>query len=793
MGEPDQSEPNADQERRDLLGLFEQAPGFLCFVRGRELVFERANAAYRKLVGRDNLLGKPLRQALPELEGQGYFELLDDVFAGGQPFVGHASRVLLERTPGAGLEEAFVDFIFQPVRDEQGAIVGILVQGHDVTEARRQQLEKDATKERYRALFEAIDDGFCIVQLLFDDDGRARDYRFLEANAAFEEHTGLSDVVGKTARELVPDLDQSWFRLYEEVARTGTAVRFENHAPAMKRWFEVYASRVGDPASDQVALVFKNISVRKHAESVLQESEARFRNMADHAPVMLWLTDAAGQCVYLNRRWYEYTGQNEITGLGLGWLEAVHPEDAARSQQVFLSANATAQPFTIEYRLRRADGQYGWAIDAAAPRFNEQGDFLGYIGSVVDISEHKRAEEQKETLLQLEQLGRARAEEANRIKDEFLGMISHELRTPLSAVLGWARMLRGGTLEPQKREQALEVIERNTRAQAQLVDDLLDINRILSGKLKLEVEAVDVAMMVADAIETVRIAADAKGIRIQATLDSTNVVMGDPTRLQQIVWNLLSNAVKFTPKRGRVLVTVRKQDSSVELEVADTGAGIDPSFLPHVFERFSQADAGSTRRSGGLGLGLSIAKHLVEAHGGFITASSPGLGQGATFLVRLPLPAASRREASVPPPGASSAPSLPCPPELQGLHVLVVDDEPDARALLVTILESCKARVTAVASARAALKRLRKEPPDVLISDIGMPDEDGYALIRQVRALEPDGRKLPAVALTAYARLEDRTRVLMAGFQTHIGKPVEPVELLAVVASLLNRHTPIPD
>ncbi|MFP2931514.1 PAS domain S-box protein, partial [Pyxidicoccus sp. 3LG] len=529
---------------------------------------------------------------------------------------------------------------------------------------KRQEVQWQAAEERYRALFESIDDGVCLMQLLFDAEGRPVDYRFLEANEAFEEHTGLRNAVGRTARELVPDLDESWFRLYGQVALTGETARFENHAPAMgDRWFEVYASRVGRPELLQVALVFKNITERKLAEMKLQESEARFRNMADHAPVMLWVTDDQARCTYLNRSWYDFTGQTEETGLGLGWLEAVHPDDAKRSGDVFLEANARKAPFRLEYRLRRKDGEYRWAIDAAGPRFGPDGAFLGYIGSVIDITERKRVEEEREALLSREQEARAQAEEANRLKDEFLATVSHELRTPLSAILGWVQLLRAGTLPLEKRERAMETIERNARAQAQLIEDLLDVGRILSGKLKLEVEPVNVGTVVEQALEAVRPAAEARNIRLQAALDSTSSVMGDAMRLQQVVWNLLSNAVKFTPKGGRVQVFVERRDSSVDISIADTGEGIPPEFLPHVFERFRQADASSTRRMGGLGLGLSIVKHLVEAHGGTVHASSEGVGRGATFVVTLPLSVALRREPMCRPPcspeAAQGRPPLP--------------------------------------------------------------------------------------------------------------------------------------
>ncbi|MDO9016706.1 MAG: PAS domain S-box protein [Deltaproteobacteria bacterium] len=397
-------------------------------------------------------------------------------------------------------------------------------------------------------------------------------------------------------------------------------------------------------------------------------------------------------------------------------------------------------------------------------------------------------------LFEMTQRERLRAEEASRAKDELLSMTSHELRTPLNAILGWSRMLRSGTLSEEKQAHALDTIERNARVQIKLVDDLLDFSRVVTGRLRLTLAPLDPAQVVEAAVEVVRPAAEAKGVRLQVLLDpDAGTLNGDAGRLQQVAWNLLSNAVKFTPKGGRIYVRMQREDSHVELVVGDTGAGIEPSFLPHAFQPFRQQDATITRMHGGLGLGLAIVKQLVELHGGTIEAKSDGLGEGATFIVRLPIsplrsacpPARSALTAEVAQPGAT----LRCPPELAGLRVLVCEDEPDARDLLESILVGCKATVVLAASAREALDRFAEAVPDVLISDIGMPDASGYELIRQIRALPPEkGGRVPAVALTAYASMSDRTRALMEGFQNHVAKPTEPQELLAAVAALARRH-----
>ena len=400
----------------------------------------------------------------------------------------------------------------------------------------------------------------------------------------------------------------------------------------------------------------------------------------------------------------------------------------------------------------------------------------------------------KDELLMREQTIRAEAEAANRAKDEFLSILSHELRTPLNAILGWSAMLRQRTLSQDKVLRALETIERNAKSQAQLIEDILDISRIITGKLRLQVRPVNLVPVIESAIESVRLAAEAKSIRLQSRIDSeAGPLLGDAARLQQVVWNLLSNALKFTPKDGRVEIRLERVNSHVEITVSDTGPGISSDFLPFVFDRFRQHDSTTTRSYGGLGLGLAIVRQLVELHGGTVTVVSPGIGQGTTFTVQLPVmiihPPASdpeRLHSIVEANGRVEA-----SPTLEGLKILVVDDEADARELLSTILQKYGADVIAVASVKEALTIIETathRSPDVLVSDIGMPDEDGYSLIRKLRQLEAQrGGKLPAIALTAYAGSDDRRQALLAGFQMHVTKPVDAAELVAVVASLTGR------
>jgi signal transduction histidine kinase/CheY-like chemotaxis protein len=430
--------------------------------------------------------------------------------------------------------------------------------------------------------------------------------------------------------------------------------------------------------------------------------------------------------------------------------------------------------FRVEVAARRAE------TDAALAR--QSATESGELATKLDIT---RAELQRALSV---------AETATRARDEFLATVSHELRTPLTSIIGWLQLIRGET-EPDILREAHETIERNARAQSRLIDDILDFSRINAGKLRLDVRPLDLVDVIGSAVEVVRPAADAKGVKLDAVLDpSAGFISGDPDRLQQVVWNLLSNAVKFTPRGGRVQARLERVNSHVEVTISDTGSGISPDFLPFVFDRFSQAESGSTRAYGGLGLGLGIVKNLVELHGGTVQALSPGTGSGATFIVRLPVMVARDHNAAR---VAERAAPAPAPAEsdiagLEGCAILVVEDNDDARKLLHTILSRAGATVSAAENVSAALRILAHQRPDLIVSDIEMPGEDGYSFISKVRARESPSRRVPAIALTAYTRSVDRVRALAAGFQMHMAKPVEPAELVAASKSLVaaTSHTP---
>ncbi|MEO6055114.1 MAG: PAS domain S-box protein [Chthoniobacterales bacterium] len=482
------------------------------------------------------------------------------------------------------------------------------------------------------------------------------------------------------------------------------------------------------------------------------------------------------------------------------------PEDRVNEEAEILSRIRRSERFdhfeTI--RISKSGEQLHLSV-TVSPIKDSSGNVVGASKVARNITGRKKADaalkkamaeievvnRERQELLDSEREARSQAERAGRIKDEFLATLSHELRTPLNAVLGWASIMRIGKLQGEELQKGLETIERNARAQAQIIEDLLDMSRIISGKVRLDVQRIDLSAVLTESIDTVRATAEAKGIRLQAIVDPfVSPMFGDPNRLQQVFWNLLNNAIKFTPKEGSIQIVLQRINSQVEIHIIDSGQGISTEFLPYVFDRFQQADASTTRQYGGLGLGLAIVKQLVELHGGVVRVKSGGSGQGATFTVQLPLLAVhAEPEKDQEHPRVPRRESLPLPAIcLESVHVLVVDDETDARELVKRLLEMAGAKVSLAASASEGMEQIHKACPDVLVCDIGMPGEDGYSLIGKLRALKDKKKSaLPAIALTAYARSEDRTKAIRSGFQNHLSKPVEPAELMAVVSSLAGR------
>jgi PAS domain S-box-containing protein len=959
----------------------------------------------------------------------------------------------------------------------------------DITGRKQAEEAVRQSETKYRTLFDSMDEGYCIIEMIFDENDRPIDYRFVEVNSAFERQSGMHEVTGKRMLEFVSDIESHWLENYGRVAKTGEPIRFANEYKSLHRWFDVYAFKPSQAGQNLVAVLFtditsrvraeeslressefnqdvidsitshiavldengeitaineawrqfavengadwtmngigvgtnyldvcinahgdfaeeadaihkgikmvldgetdyftieypchspsaerwfqltvspltrtgggavvshQNVTERRRAEEKIRESEVRFRTMADNAPVMIWVTDPTGYCTFLSQSWYEYSGQTSETGLGFGWMNAVHRDDRERAEREFLSANERCAPFTGEYRFANAAGEYHWAINSAQPRFDASGNYLGYIGSVVDIHERKLAQEaivraerqaaeeyqallgrivplaatlgrardldsifravrefisasmpcsgffvsffesetsmrhaayvwgdgveidisefppmplmpegggansravfEKRTiitnnywddmkgrphvivrengidpksslivpmmikdkvlgtlevqayengafneehavalemaanlaavaienvrLIETEAAARQAAESANRAKDEFLSVLSHELRTPLNAMLGWVRMLKAGVLDEENTERALEVIERNTRLQGSLIEDLLDVSRIISGKMRIETELVDLISVVKTASETIRPLADAKDVNYSFEHEDESVFLtADAVRLQQVVSNLLQNAIKFTPAGGEINISLERNEANAILRVTDTGVGIEKDLLPHIFDRFRQADASARRNFTGLGLGLTIVRNIVELHGGTIDVESEGKDKGSTFTLTLPLASDFYSDLNLAAHAEKTSSGA-----LAGKFILLVDDDSENLLPLKMFLENEKADVTPAANALEALKHLAERDFHLMITDIGMPEIDGYELVSRLRS-DAGARNaaLKAIALTAYASVDDRERALGSGFQAHLAKPVNFDELLSTI------------
>jgi PAS domain S-box-containing protein len=588
---------------------------------------------------------------------------------------------------------------------------------------------------------------------------------------------------------------QPWYRLSGSV-KLVTAIVSWATVFALVRTLPV-AMRL--PGTAKLAeRLMEEVEERKRSENALRDSSARLSLAMEHSRLGDWSWDAATDVCQFSTRAAELLGLPE--GARETWEQVVariHPEEQAAARQAVRRAILDRGDYEDEYRVRHADGREIWISAKGRAQYDGEGHVTSIVGTLADVTERRQADHERERLLANESAARAEAERANRMKDEFLATLSHELRTPLHAILGWVNMLREDHSDERELRAGLEVIQRNTQVQARLIEDLLDMSRIISGKVRLDVQQVELASVIEAALDAVRPWAESRKIRLIHVLDPlAGPVRGDSARIQQIVWNLLSNAIKFTPPGGKVEVTLERVNSHVEISVSDNGCGIAPEVLPHIFDRFRQADSSFSRRHGGLGLGLSIVRHLAEMHGGSVQAKSPGIDQGATFRVILPLPAAHPergdagdgeiREHPAAASHVSQADSS--KPDLTGARVLIVDDEVDSRDLVRRILKGQGAEVVAAASGAEALAAMREQSFDTLVSDIGMPGMDGYQLIRQIRALPPaEGGHVPAIVLSAFARAEDRRRAMNAGFDMFVSKPADPLELLAAVHRSVSR------
>jgi PAS domain S-box-containing protein len=626
-----------------------------------------------------------------------------------------------------------------------------------------------------------------------------RDYAIFMTDArgnVINWNLGAAHILGYTEEEILGENAALFFtpqdRARGEPDRELATAEMEGRAED-ERWHlrrdgtRFWASGVVTPVRDDdgrllgFTKVMRDMTERRRIE----EERDRFFNLSMD---MLCIAELDGYLKRINPAFERTLGYTAEELLARPIFDLIHPDDRSTTVNEYCRL-AQGKPTTLmENRVRCKDGSFKWLAWSYFPVPHEG---IAY-GVGRDITPIKQAHE----------MLRSRAEEmeaANRIKDEFLATLSHELRTPLTSMLGWSRLLRSGQLDEEGRGRAIQIIERNAESQSKLIEDLLDVSRIITGKLKVELQPVTVPLLVESVVNSLRPSAEAKTLQLITAIDHTaGPVLGDPTRLQQIVSNILSNAIKFTPSGGQIELRLDRSNSHARLQIADTGIGINPDVLPHIFERFSQADSSSRRSHSGLGLGLAIVHHLVQQHGGTVRAESEGEGKGSVFTVDLPLAPTDVSRGSSGPIGLSRGASVEMFHEgdlstrrsLKGLKVLLIEDESDTRDLLRTIVEGCGALVIAVSSGGAAMAAVTEFTPDVIVSDVGLPGENGYDLIERIRELDPSaGGTIPAVALTAYAAPRNRRRALLAGFHTHLAKPVEPDELVAVVASLAAKQT----
>lgn len=806
-----------EAERANLAAVVEGAPAFICVLRGPDHLLELANDAYHQVVGRVLERGRSIRELLPEVEGQGFFELLDQVYLTGEPVSGTEVPVMVG-PPGSPDRDRYVNYIYQALTGPDQKPNGVFVHGVDVTESvRSREVIAESERRRRQALDAAKLGSFNIDpaagELVADEQFR-RIFGVAEGSVTYEEafaivHPDDREMVRERVASATRPMDPETYAVEYRVvhpdgtvrwvsARGGSTVR-TMHDGARVTSFDGTVADITDRKAAEDALAFQWHLL----DLIFRESPAA---------MALWRGE---DMVFerVNPHFHALFGDRPLEGLPL--LEAV-PELAGQGfEEMLREVLHTGEPVVGHEVLARFSDRPG---DPPLDRYfdfsylrvqDPEGRPYGVYDHAVDVTARvlarrdleesqrqlREALSERQSLLDAERAARSEAETAGRMKDEFLATLSHELRTPLTAIVGWTRLLQMIPDQPQRAIDGLEVISRNAKAQTQIIEDILDMSRIISGKLQLDVKKVDLAGLVRAGVETVQPAADAKGVDLQVEADlqvGIGVISGDSHRLHQVFWNLLSNAVKFTPAGGRVRVTLRRAGGSVEACVTDTGEGIATEILPHIFDRFRQADSSTTRHHGGLGLGLAIVKQIVELHGGSVRASSQGKGQGATFTVTLPLSV----DPGVPGPAAPTGGlSSPAPTtagdatkregQLAGISVIALDDERDVVDFIERLLADCGAIVRKAMSAAEAFALVQADPPDVIVSDIGMPGEDGYTFIRQVRALPPDrGGNAPALAVTAYARTSDRVRALEAGYQMHVAKPVDPSELIASIAAL---------
>jgi PAS domain S-box-containing protein len=795
----EQIEAEAALQRREAeLRLITNAVPVLISLVDAEQRYRFNNQRYEEWWGRSvaDMNGKYLWEVLGQSAYEKIRPYVEQVLAGQE--VTFETRIPYA---GGGIRNAVVNYV--PRFDQQGNVEGFVALVTDITRRKQAEDTLQQSEERLRVAQQAANAGVWDWDMTNNQVTWSDEYYRLY---------GLDPVITQASYEnwissiIEQDRDRTDCAAREALEhRVNLNVEFRILHPTQgERWLTAIGQTFYDTSGQphRMTGIALDITDRKRAETALQESEERLRLALIATNQGLYdLNVQTGEAIvspaYAQMLGYD---PDEFQESIAQWSDRLHPDDRATVYQAYENyISGKLSTYRVEFRLRTRLGNWKWILSVGKiVSWDSIGQPLRMLGTHTDITEHKQVEAEREQLLVREQAAREQAETANRIKDEFLAVLSHELRSPLNPILGWARLLQTQTLNEAKTKQALKTIERNAKLQSELIEDLLDVSRILRGKLSLNTAPVNLAATIQAAIETVRLAAEAKSIEIKATLaPHVGQVLGDSNRLQQVVWNLLSNAVKFTPSGGRVEVKLESYEVSTstfqldgstqpshrvaQIIVTDTGQGIHPKFLPHVFDYFRQADSTTTRKFGGLGLGLAIVRHLVELHGGTVQADSLGEGLGATFTVRLPL-MSTRSKGSADP--SSLEPTL----SLRGIQILVVDDSPDTLEFVSFVLEQAGASVLTATSAIEALTTLTQSQPQLLLSDIGMPNMDGYMLIRHVRTLPHEqGGTIPAIALTAFAGEMNQQQAFAAGFQMHISKPVEPDHLISTIVKLVVR------
>jgi PAS domain S-box-containing protein len=760
--------------------LFEDAPGFMALLGGPQHRFELANKTYRQLIGARNPIGKTFREVLPELETQGFFELVDQVYESAEPYVGSRTPVLLQRVAGAALEERWVDFIFQPVRDQEGAVRGIFIQGTDVTEhvESEQKCQEVAVaashqRDRLNTLLETVPAGILIAEA---------SGKLAGANPAMAGIWGVNYPAAENWQEYAafkgwwadgserhgkPVEAREWPMARalhgEEGARAIVDIEpFDR--PGARRTILISAAPIRDAGGrlDGALVAQVDITEQVRAEAALRESEIKFRAIANAIPHLVWSNLPSGEHDFFNERWHEYTGLRAGLPDKQDWSQLVHSDDRERAGELWRQALATGQPYEIEYRLRHAPtGEYRWCLSRAVPVLGPDGRLIRWLGTSTDVHEQR---------LTADELRRT-----SQKKDEFLAMLAHELRNPLAPIKAAADLLKLAGPDTRRLSQATGIIDRQVRHMTELVDDLLDVSRVTRGLVELEKRPVDIRSVISGAVEQVRPLIDARAHALHLHADDTHPrVCGDHTRLVQVLVNLLGNAAKYTPHGGSIGVELHAGDDTVRIAVTDNGSGIDASLLPQVFDIFTQGVRTPDRSQGGLGIGLALVKSLVALHGGEVTARSEGPGKGSAFEVALP------RLIEAGPGAGDAGQEQAVRGRGTGKRILVVDDNADAANSLGELLEALGHEVSVRFDGKSALASVAAFVPEVLVLDIGLPDMDGYELARRLRA-EPATVQARYLALTGYGQAHDRTLARVAGFDYHFVKPVDIVALQAVL------------